>query len=135
MTNQEQAYINGFVKRAAERGVSEEAARAILLDKLQNQKASVPLNALFSGGSGLYHGARDMMAPEETPSRLLNITLPSIGGNILGALPGILAKNPGLSMAGSQMAGMAGGGFGAKHYNDKLQEAIAKVKAEQGGGQ
>lgn len=132
MNEQEYAFVEGFVKRAAEHGVNPEVARALLARDLEDGKASVPLNALFGGGGALgalWHGGKDMNSPKEAPSRLLNITAPSLAANLAGTLAGVATKRP---MAGAILGGVGSsiaGGFGAQRYNNKLQEAIEKVKA------
>jgi len=125
---QENAFVEGFFKRASEQGVDSSMAKAMLLKELEGQKANVPLNAIFGGGLPLYHGARDMMSPSEAPSRLANISLPAAGGMLSGSVLGMLTKNPTLGRTASQLAAHAGGGYGAHRYNEKLQAAIDKVK-------
>jgi len=106
MTN-EQAYINGFVKRAAEYGYSETQALDILKQaernvyNLEQQKASPFMNILGAmalgkvapeapgGGLGgtlpiAYNAYQDLTSEEGSPSRTANIS----GGTFLGDIAG-----------------------------------------------
>jgi hypothetical protein len=144
MNAQEQAYIEGFVKRAAEYGFSNEEAvnllkTAITKAEMYDHKASVPLNTIFGGtpigiaGSAL----RDVNTPNSVPSRLLNISAPSLLGGIGGTLLGgsvsdMVGASPEhkvlAALASGTLGGMAGGYFGTKHYNDKIDEALKDEK-------
>ena len=83
MSDLEQAYIEGFVKRAAEHGLSE-AEAAALVNQLKSRKASVPLNALFNGGilGGIHDYMSDKDKPEQAPDRLSHIFAPGFVGGI-----------------------------------------------------
>ena len=95
----EQAYIEGFVKRASEYGLDtnqviellkrssfEEEYRQKLIDDLSKQKANVPLQTLFGGGfpGAAYNVYRDVNSPKETPNRTARI----LGGNTVGSVLG-----------------------------------------------
>lgn len=107
MTTQEQAYIEGFVKRAAEYGYSEAEAVNILKEAsrnvydLEQQKASPFMNILGAmtmgrvapeapggelGGSVplAYNAYQDLKSEEGSPSRTANIS----GGTFLGDIAG-----------------------------------------------
>jgi hypothetical protein len=73
MNTQEQAYINGFVKRASEYGFSDEQAmelckQAISAEKLESAKMSPILSALFNTPGDLYSGIKDYQNQEINPT-------------------------------------------------------------------
>lgn len=144
----EQAYIEGFLKRAAEHGFNEEEAlgmldgnthesdyRNRLIAELSKQKASVPMQALFGGGlPGIaYNAYKDIKSPKETPNRTARIlgggTLGSIAGLLTGAGVGMASEELGLDPEIGPIAtgiggiggGMLGGGLGARYFNKKLE--------------
>ena len=137
----EQAFVEGFVKRAAEHGLSrEEALKAFekehLMRELAAQKASVPLNAIFNAGTpgGLIHDSvKDMGSPKETPSRLARIYAPGLLGSILGGGlgAGISRGNPLASGIGTMLGGGLGSGLGARSFNKKLDRTIEDIATRQ----
>jgi hypothetical protein len=187
MNTQEQAYIQGFVKRANEYGFNDNEAISLfkqaLLDPslmgkkapvakppmkpvvpkipnpneadmndvagykkasarslaLEHNKVNVPLQTLFAGGplSMIYngykdiHGDKDLAKEKDLPSRFLRIN----GGHLLGALVGgglggaaMPAFGEAAIPVGAALGGFAGGGFGAKSYNDALDELASKKR-------
>jgi hypothetical protein len=103
----EQAYIEGFVKRASEYGYSEAEAISFLKEasrnvyELEQQKASLPANILGAMALGrvapeapggelggavplAYNAYQDLKSEEGSPSRTANIS----GGTFLGDIAG-----------------------------------------------
>lgn len=160
MNTQQQAYIEGFVKRASEYGFSEEEALNTLkaashnVYDLEQQKASLPANVLTAMALGkpdatmlgaspiAYNAYQDLSNAQGSPSRTANIS----GGTILGDLAGA-----GIGYGASQLLGQQnpeeiqhaidfarlggralGSGLGVKRYNQKMDEMINQAKQEQG---
>ena len=131
--NTQQAYINGFVKRANEHGLSDVEATdllksAITKSEVEDSKASVPLNTLFGWTplSLLHSTYKDVNSPHDMPSRFLNINIPALAGGALGAA--LAGRNHGLSagLAGGLLGAGLGGGVGAYMHNAAIDRYLEK---------
>jgi hypothetical protein len=143
MNTVEQAYIEGFLKRASEHGVDNTQAMELLKHEAQNnpEKANVLLQSLLGGGltGGGYNLYKDFKSSKDSPSRVMNIVggglLGTVGGGLGGAGLGYLAKQLGADvdpMMGMRIGALggqvAGQGIGANRYNRKVDEFL---KAQQ----
>jgi hypothetical protein len=141
VNTQEQAYINGFVKRAAEYGIDENQAIELLKTslakgELHDLKASVPLNTIFGANPVGVLGSivKDTITPNDVPSRFLNISVPSLLGAAGGGLLGsgisdmVAADDPKYkllaALAGGSLGAMTGGYLGTKNFNNKIDETL-----------
>jgi hypothetical protein len=161
MTN-EQAYIEGFVKRAAEYGFDEAEAISFLKQaernvyNLEQQKASPLMNILGAmtmgrvtpenPGEGLsgavplaYNAYQDITSEEGSPSRTANISGGTFLGDIAGGAAGyglshLLGQtDPESAISSGRLAGRAlGAGLGTRRYNQKVDELIDQTRQEQG---
>lgn len=152
--NTQQAYIEGFVKRAMEHGFSESVAVELLKtakkapedhpkhskevrDKIEQLKkrrfggGGLAAHAIAPPAGWLYDAISDANKPDEAPSRFLHSSLGSMGGSVLAAgLNRALGMGYGLNSMAIQALGAAAGG---SIHNDKLQQAIAKLEASKAG--
>ena len=138
MNTQEQAYINGFVKRASEHGFNREQAFELLKIAKKVEDSEYYANPLLNAVSGtllpnanIVSGAiNDMVTPHHVPSRLARITLPTQLASFAGGLTGLLATdgNPMVGLMASRLGGGLGAYLGANNYNDALARALKEKK-------
>ena len=109
MTTQEQAYIEGFVKRAAEYGYSEQQATSLLKKALFGESAykEVPELSEEDVKGMRFRDMEDFVEPEEGEGLMAH-----------------LKRNPGKYLGGA-LGGLAGGGLSDTFGDGPLAGAVA----------
>jgi hypothetical protein len=149
--NTEQAYINGFIKRAAEYGLNqnqaedllkqsmshkEEIEQAILKEKLQHAMrkgdASIGMNMAgqtLAPFNHLYNMVKDISEHDsDMPYRTPRISGGAVLGSLAASLPGLIARNPALAGIGSLIGGVTGAGVGTGFYNEAKRKYLRELQ-------
>ena len=147
MTNQEQAYINGFVKRANQYGYSNEEAYSLLGKTanavnvnqavLKHLRGLTGKNALRYGGRGLLAGAGvggvagAIAEPGEGESRLENALKGAAGGGLVGGgAGGVYGYGKGLSQRFRTMRNLVRKGPDHVYETEILKKAPSVARKE-----